>query len=314
MSSRNISQSAETVVVGVDGGGTRTRARLANGHGETLGNGEADTANPNAKGFDAALGEILAAIRHAFQAAGLAAAPVGAACFGIAGVDRVDERTRLEEWARQTIAPRVRVVNDGQIVLKAGSPEDWGIALIAGTGSFAWGKARDGRAARAGGWGYVIGDEGSGFDLAREALRAVTQAVDGRGDATQLVEAVLDYWHLTDPAELIPQVYAHGSTPSELARLAPIVLDTAAHGDPVARMLVARAAAHLADTVMAVARRLALGPETIPLALSGGLLLESTLLRNALVLELRGRDERFTSVHLVFEPVSGAVRAALELL
>ena len=159
-----------TLVIGVDGGGSRTRARLANARGDTLGNGEAGPANPHAKGFQAAEREIRIAVESAFSDARVERQTVGAVCLGISGVDRPEERTRFIAWARETIAPHVLVVNDGEIVLAAGSPENWGVALIAGTGSIAWGKTRDGRIARAGGWGYMIGDEGSGFDLAREAI------------------------------------------------------------------------------------------------------------------------------------------------
>jgi len=301
------------LVIGVDGGGTRTRARLSRARGEILGNGEAGIANPNAHGFVAAQTEILAAIERAFQDAHIAKQIVAAACLGIGGVDRADERARLTEWARQAIAPRAQIVNDGEIVLAAGLPEKWGVALIAGTGSIAWGKTREGRIARAGGWGYLIGDEGSGFELAREALRAATQASDGRGEPTQLLEMILNYWGLNAAMELVPRVYRSGLAPADLARLAPLVVRAAEEGDAVARRLIERAAAALADTVIGVARALQLRDEKIPLALAGGLLLEAELLRANLRAELTRRGDAFAPIVLVREPVIGAVRIAMEL-
>jgi N-acetylglucosamine kinase-like BadF-type ATPase len=302
------------LVIGIDGGGTRTRARLANARGEALGNGEAGTANPNAHGFAAAQKEILAAIDRAFQDARIEKQSVATVCLGIGGVDRAEERTHFAAWAREAVARRAEVVNDGEIVLAAGSSENWGVALIAGTGSIAWGKTRDGRIARAGGWGYLIGDEGSGFDLARGALRAVTQAEDGRGEPTRLRGAILTHWGIESVSELIPRVYRSGLAPADLAGLAPLVVRTAAEGDAVAQRLIERASAALADTVIAVARQLRFRESEIPLALTGGLLLETELLRTNLVAELKSRGTNFSPITLVPEPVAGAVRIAIELM
>jgi N-acetylglucosamine kinase-like BadF-type ATPase len=302
-----------SLVIGVDGGGTRTRAWLANRQGDLLGNGEAGIANPNARGFAAAQNEILAAIERAFQNAHLEKQMVAAVCLGIGGVDRTDERTRFTEWAQQTLAPRAQIVNDGEIVLAAGLPENWGVALIAGTGSIAWGKARDGRIARAGGWGYLIGDEGSGFELAREALRAAVQASDGRGDPTRLLEMILNYWELNSAMELVPRVYRSGLAPADIARLAPLVVRAAEEEDTVARRLLERTATALADTVIGVSRVLELRDEKIPLALAGGLLLETESLRKSLHADLIRRGDAFFPIVLVREPVIGAVRLAVEL-
>jgi N-acetylglucosamine kinase-like BadF-type ATPase len=302
----------DNLVIGVDGGGSRTRARLANARGETLGTGEAGAANPHADGLQAAQREILSAIRRAFDDAHLEQQIVAAACLGIGGVERADERAQWQAWARETIAKRVEVMNDGEIVLAAGSPENWGVALIAGTGSIVWGKARDGRIARAGGWGYLIGDEGSAFDLAREALRAVAQAADGRGEDTRLLPVILEFWNLREPMELIPRVYRSGLKPADIARLAPVIVRIAEEGDGVARKLIERAGAALADTVIVVAR--ALQFEQAPLALAGGLLLEAETVRARLLDELQARAYTFAPVKVVHEPVAGAVRIAVAKL
>lgn len=301
------------LIIGIDGGGTRTRTRLANTHGETLGNGKGGPANPNACGLPAAQNEILTAIQLAFDDAQIERQRVAAACLGIGGVDRAEERARLTAWARATIAERVAVVNDGEIVLASGTPNDWGIALVAGTGSIAWGKSRDGRMARAGGWGYLIGDEGSGFDLASEALRAVTHAADGRGDDTRLLRAILDYWGLREAPELILRLYRSEFKPADLAQLASVVVRVAAEGDPIAQKLINGAGTALADAVVAVAHTLEIRDEAIPLALSGGLLLSAELVRERLLAELKSRGCILASVELVHEPVVGAVRIAQKL-
>ncbi len=302
-----------SVVLGVDGGGSRTRARLADVQGQMLGTGEAGRSNPQAVGMSSAAREILLAIERAFQAAQLPSQPIAAACLGIAGVGRPGEREELERWAQEAITQRVTVTSDGGIVLAAGSDENWGIALIAGTGSSAWGRTRDGRTARAGGWGYLIGDEGSAFHVAQGALRSAAQAADGRGPATRLLPAILDFWALTDPMELVDRVYRSGFKPGDLAEVAAVVQRLAGEGDPVARELLTGAGDALAAAVIAVARTLKMQDEEIPIALTGGLILGCDLARARLLDALEQRGLRF-KIELVNEPVAGAVRLAQKLL
>ena len=304
----------DTLVIGLDGGGSRTRARLANANGETLGAGEAGPSNPQTAGLEAAEREIMRAMHTAFEDAHIAPRMVAAACFGIGGIERADANAELKAWAQATVAARVRMLNDGEILLAAGSPDNWGIAIIAGTGSIAWGKTRDGRIARAGGWGHLIGDEGSSFDLGREALRAAVQAADGRGEETRLLPAILEHWGLSDAMDLVPRVYRPGHTPADIAELAPVVARVAAEGDPIARALLVYAGEALASAAVAVARRLEIAEEKIPLALTGGLLLGNDLIRARLLEALESFDYRFTPVELVREPVAGAVRIAMAML
>ena len=231
---------------------------------------------------------------------------------GVAGADRPGERLEFETWVRNNIAEKIQVINDGEIVLAAGSPENWGVALIAGTGSIAWGKSRAGQVARAGGWGYLIGDEGSGFNLAQEGLRAAMQSADGRGQETKLLDAFLKHWELREAMELIPRVYRSGLKPADIAHFASIVTDAAEAGDAVAQRLVTRAGEELARTVSAVVKRLDLGEEPIPLAMTGGLLLSAELVRKDLLDALQSSGNRFLP-ELVHEPVIGAVRIATKL-
>ncbi len=302
------------LLIGVDGGGSRVRARLADARGETLGTGEASSANPHARGIAAAQKEILLAIQRAFDDAHIPKQIASAACLGIGGIDRDAERAEWSIWARSAIAVKVNVVNDGEIVLAAGSKENWGIALISGTGSIAWGKSRAGAMERAGGWGHLLGDEGSAYDLSRKALRAAARAADGRGPATKLLDAILNEWRLREPSELIPRVYRSEIMPADIALLAPAVIRIAQQGDSVARQLIERAAKALAQTVIAVALKLRFAEKEIPLALTGGLLLQADSVRALLIEQLSQSGFHFAPVTLVDEPVAGAVRVAKDLL
>jgi len=135
--------------MGIDGGGTATEAWLAAPAGNVLGRGTAGPSNAKAVGLEAARNAIDGAIAAAFAAAGLSPFPVDLICLGLAGFDRPDDRTLLTGWADQgRWGRRLLMVNDGDLVVAAGTPEGWGVGVIAGTGSIAVGRAPDGRTAR----------------------------------------------------------------------------------------------------------------------------------------------------------------------
>jgi N-acetylglucosamine kinase-like BadF-type ATPase len=236
--------------------------------------------------------------------------PLTGAWFGLAGVDRPGDREALLPGLAG-LATTFELTNDANLVLTA-LPGAVGVAAIAGTGSIAFGRDLGGAATRSGGWGHIIGDEGSGYDLGRQALQAVTRAHDGRGPATELVRAILDHWRLPDPTRIVDRVYhGGGDDKAEIAKLATLVCATARGGDAVARRLVETAAGELALAIVAVADRLTFdGP--MPLALAGGLLTGEAELRDAVVADLAGRRP-IGPVEIVHEPATSAARAAIEL-
>jgi N-acetylglucosamine kinase-like BadF-type ATPase len=193
---------------------------------------------------------------------------VAAACFGLAGIDSPEDEAELTAWLKQqAIAERFLVVNDSELVVAAGTPEGWGVALISGAGSVCLARSPQGKTVRVGGWGHLLGDEGSGYRLALDALRLATQTVDGRADAQPLLRAILKHWSLADANALIHHVHAPGMTPSDLAGLSPVVLSLSASGDPAAKALVEQSVKDLARQVDTAIRKLTL--EKPPLALAG---------------------------------------------
>lgn len=301
------------MIIGIDGGGTHTRAVLADADGKALGMGAAGTSNPMVHGVAAAQHELALAVERAFENAKKPPARVAAMCMGLGGAGRAREQSELVAWARETLAEQVQVVNDGEIVLAAGTPNNWGVALIAGTGSLAWGRKRTGETARAGGWGYLIGDEGSAFDIARQALGAATQCADGRGETTELLAAILKFWNLQTPPDLVHQVYRAGLTHKDLAKIAPLVVECAAHGDEIASQIINNAADALAHAVAAVSRALQIQETIFPLALTGGLLVGADFLRENFLYALKQHHCKCAPIQLVHHPVQGAVRLALQL-
>jgi N-acetylmuramic acid 6-phosphate etherase len=293
------------IVLGVDGGGSSTVALLAE-RGQVIGRGEAGPSNIRAVGTQAAFQALDAAIRAAFSAAQRPCATVQAACLGLAGAGRMAEREQIESWAKSSrIACSIQIVTDVELVLSAGAPNGVGIALVAGTGSIAFGRAPDRRTTRAGGWGRHFGDEGSGYALVIAALRAVTQSIDGRGPPTTLGTL------LTDPSReavsgLTPPIYRMNPERPFLAKFAPQVLAAAEAGDAQARQIVESGADQLSAMVAACAHSLKL--ERPPLALSGGLLINSEYYRNLVLAAIARRGLAIESSTVVEEPALGALK------
>jgi N-acetylmuramic acid 6-phosphate etherase len=307
---RSDSGVADDLVIGIDGGGSTTVALIASAT-EVIGRGEAGPSNMQAVGVTRAFKAIEDAIAAAFAAAGRPPAQVQVAVLGLAGADRPQEQDLVRTWAeRFGLAAKVVVVNDAQLLLAAGTPEGWGIALVAGTGSIAFGRTRDGRLGRAGGWGYLLGDEGSAYALVMSALQEVVHAADGRGPPTALTERLLYAMGGQRPMDLIPAVYRGGWDRAALAGLAPIILDAAGQGDEVASRIAAQGAHQLALTVAAAAMRLELPPDRLPLAMTGGTLVNSEHYRQMVLQGLDRLGIHADPVTLVHDPAEGGIRLA----
>jgi N-acetylglucosamine kinase-like BadF-type ATPase len=299
----------EDLLLGIDGGGSKTRALITDRGGAVLGEGLSTSSNYHRVGFDGATEVLKTAIAAAFAQAGIAPVPFAAATFGLAGVDRAADRELFTRWLEgEQLAARYSIVNDAQLVLAAGAPEGWGVALICGTGSICYGASQSGAIARAGGWGYLVGDEGSGYNIGVRAIQLATQTADGRSFAHKLLEVVLDYWKIDRAEDLVSCIYDSDTTLARIAGLASPVLALADAGDPYARRLLDGAAAALAHHLDVVVKKLAL--ERPPIALAGGLLCVSAALRAAVV----GRASvPIGEVYVIENPALGAIALARRL-
>ncbi len=293
---------------GVDAGGSKTRAVVVDERGREVGRGLAGSANYHTIGIDQAAAHVREALEAAMQSA-KGSLPLASLWIGIAGVDRADDR---DLWLPQlqSLAATVRLTNDAELILSA-LPGGVGVGLIAGTGSIAFGRDSSGGMVRAGGWGYLMGDEGSGYDIARQALRAAARAADGRGPETALLGAMVSHWGVQRPYGLIGSVYATQDV-ATLARLASITLATARAGDPEAQRIVSQAADELAQAALTVAAKLQLADEPLALALGGGLLVNDAEYRSAV--ESRIRAVRAVAhVAVVSDTAVSAAQAAARL-
>lgn len=295
-------------VIGIDAGGTKSVGLLADESGTILREARGGGANLRAHGelgVEKSLFQVLDALNPP-QA-------VDALCLGIAGVARETDQELVRDLLRRLgIRRAVRIVTDAEVALVAGAPDRHGIVLVAGTGSIAYGVDASGKSARSGGWGYLLGDEGSAFWLGHAAVRAGIRAADGRGPATTLFDRICAQLELHEPARLVEWFYDQELSRTRVAQLARLVEESAAEGDETAQDLLDQAARHLARAARAVERQLDF-PTPYPLVLSGGAFRACpSLIRR---LEARLDDlPKAEVVRLEAEPATGAVTMALDLL
>ncbi|KAL5795456.1 hypothetical protein ACOSQ2_000276 [Xanthoceras sorbifolium] len=234
--------------------------------------------NHNSVGEDAARETLEQVMADALSKSGSSRSAVRAVCLAVSGVNHPTDQQRILNWLREIFPSHVRlyVHNDAVAALACGTMGKLhGCVLIAGTGTIAYGFTEDGREARAAGAGPILGDWGSGYGIAAQALTAVIRAYDGRGPHTMLTSNILRTLDLSSPDELIGWTYADPSW-ARIAALVPVVVSCAEAGDEVANRILLDSVQELALSVKAVVQRLGLcgedGTDSFPLVMVGGVL------------------------------------------
>ena len=319
------------IYLGVDGGGTKTIARLSClgesrsdeapscdgplrcGRMSVLGSGTASGSNPYSVGWDSAVGAIGVAIERALAQAGIDSRP-RAAVLAIAGCATLAARARLrEELIKVQIADRVEVVPDTAPVLADATPGHPAIGLIAGTGSTAIARLANEEAVMVGGWGYLIDDGGSGYALGRDALRLLSRTEDDpkSGSCEHLRNMIMDRLGVEFLADIKPLIYQAPSPRGAVATLAPLVLQLAAEGDSDAGPIVQQGAKDLARLVKVASTKLGGAPAEVFLA--GGLLQHSTHYCQLLAHSLDAQEVAITSLGLAPDAACGCAELAARL-
>ena len=239
-----------TFFLGVDGGQSSTTALIGDETGQVLGMGRGGPCNHvgAAEGRAKFLGAVGGCVRAACEQAGIAAPEFEAACLGFSG-GPADKESLVREFVT---TPRLSVTHDALIALSGACAGEPGLITIAGTGSIAFGRGADGRTARAGGWGYVFGDEGGAFDITRQALRAALRYEEGWGPSTSLREALLAATGASNADELLHWFYTTEYPRSRVATFSRLVDRAASEGDAVAQQILDGAAHALAGLAAAV--------------------------------------------------------------
>lgn len=230
-----------------------------------------------------------------------------AACLGFSGGAEDKER-----YARELIrGDKYKITHDAEIALSGATEGQPGVIVIAGTGSMAFGRNAAGRMARAGGWGYIFGDEGGAFDIVRQALREVLRLEEGWGLETSLREYLLRATGARDANELLHRFYTPEFPRKRIAALAPLVTEAAVTGDNVAEMILHLAAAHLALLAQSVYEQLFQRSEPVPVCYIGGVF-RSEPVRFSFIDEIR-RVTGWGASPPRYGPAAGAVLEALRL-
>lgn len=296
-------------VLGIDAGGTKTMCLLADETGRVLSEARAGGANLSTAG-ELAVEKTLHQVME--EAIGDRDIVPSVVCVGMAGVDRPSEGQTVRDIMRRIGAKaRVMVANDALVALVAGAGDNPGVVLISGTGSIIYGRNRDNRAARAGGWGFVLGDEGSGYWIGQHALAAVMRASDGRGPQTLLTQKLLAHFNLERAGDLVRLVYYKELPLPTIAALGPLVEAARAEGDPAAVEILDTAARELVLGAESVVRRLDMGRECFPFVLAGGMFHAIPWLAAEAQRRLPALAPGAVVRRLDVAPATGAVRLAL---
>lgn len=307
-------------VIGIDSGGTKTTAILCALDGAILAEAQGGPSNFQIIGVEQAAGTILDIIETCCHSVGCEVSQIGAIVAGLAGAGRPADQQQMTDGLlasaqnRNLTLNRIIVESDARITLEGAFGGKPGIILIAGTGSIVFGKDERGRTYRAGGWGRLIHDEGSGYSIGQEAFRAVARSLDGFGEKTKLVKLLDERYGFGTQEAIINELYKNNF---DVASIAPIVLEAASKGDRIAKKILANGCSGLIELVLVVLAKMNKGNRIThksQLAMSGSLLLNqsiysrmvrSSIKRNLQLISVRETDS---------SPVVGAALMAIKLM
>ncbi len=303
------------LVFGIDGGGTSTRLRIADGDNRSLWEGRGKGINPNAVAPELIAERLGSLFEAACAATGLAVGDFGAGCMGVAGADRKPEQAELEGILRGQLgfSCPLRIISDPDIALVGGLKRLEGYLLIAGTGSIAIARLADGSRFRAGGLGHFLSDEGSAFFIGFQAIRRALRSAEGRDLPTAMLEPLMERFQLSNSSEFVPLIYRRFDK-AGLAGAAEVVEAHRAAGDELAVSIMDEACGELVDLVVSV-RAQALDRIASPrILLSGGLFEHNAWLKAAVIGGLAKKCPEIAPAQALESAVFGACMLALSEL
>lgn len=267
-------------IIGIDGGGTGTVGILTTETGRCLTQVQSGPSNYHVVGEAETQAVLESVIGQLCEKAGISLTDSICFCLGMAGLGRAADREIVGRICDELGVSENRILtHDAHIALVGGTEKQHGVIVISGTGAIVYGINTNGKEARASGWGYLLGDEGSGYDIAIKGLRAVVRAADGRGRQTELTNRILNKLQLNEPSELIRWV--HAASRDTIAQLAEIVFDTAQATDAIAEQIVDDAADELVCATGSVIKQLEL-IDAFDIVLSGGNLIHQPMFADKL--------------------------------
>jgi glucosamine kinase len=294
--------------LGIDAGGSKTDCAIADDH-DILTRSTGATCKIQRVGVETATANLRSVVQSALSAATIPASDINRACIGISGASQ----QMVVDWANETLASlipgQITVVGDNVIAHESAFHGGAGVLLIAGTGSIAYGRNESGEVARAGGWGPVVSDEGSGDWIGRTAVNAALRSLD-RGGKSALAATVLEAWKASSYDDIVRM--SNGSPPPDFAALFPRVLALADGGDSLALEVLNGAGAELSKLALAAMQKLWPDDKTaaVQVAVAGGVLTNSPQVREAVHRGMRAERPRAAIGDQIVDPIVGALYIA----
>jgi len=290
--------------IGIDGGGTKTKGLLADESGNVIASAAAGPSNPNAvkeKDLASVFYDIFSSMEQ--QQKGFEKHTVSLYA-GISGAGNKENEKVLRGILKKLFPEKtaIKIEADAVNALYAGTYGEPGIVQISGTGSITYGKNSRGTVQRVGGWGYLFGDEGSGYDIGRRAVTAALKAFDGRGPETVLLQMLYAHFQVDNPQDLIRRVYTSPSPKKEISPLSQIVFHAYKQNDSTAKMIVNQTADELALNITALYKKIFTASEKTTIVLSGGIFQERDIIPKL----LREQLDTYKNLKLVLPDMSPA--------
>jgi N-acetylglucosamine kinase-like BadF-type ATPase len=305
---------ADRYIVGVDGGATKTVALIGTEDGTVLGRGKSGSSNYHNVGSAAASRAIKQAVTEARKLAGIGTSKVEVAAVALAGLDSPRDEANALRFLRDTkIAHRTLIIHDSLAYLRAATHGRPGIIVNSGTGSVAAGINEAGDYARAGGWGYLVDDEGSAYDIGMKALRSAFRMIDGRTPKTKLTSILMRRFRVARLENVLSTIYSGKLGVEGTASLSPLVSASAAT-DKVSREILNKAGVTLAELACVLAKRLGMTHDAFPIVLVGGTFKSGRYLLQPLKARVRKECPRATLKIMQVEPALGAFSIAVSEL
>ncbi len=305
-------------VIGLDGGGTKTTAQITDLRGTVLAETQNGPSNFQNIGIEESARNILDLIETCCHTVGCSVSEIGSVVAGLAGAGRAGDQRRICEGIQCVAQKRglylqdLSVESDARIALEGAFRGGPGIVLISGTGSIVFAKGSKGAIHRVGGWGRLIGDEGSGYHIGREGIRAVARMIDGRGKKTAIARLVASKFGLRTQEEIIRALYEESM---DLSRVAPVVIEAAEHRDAIASNILAVGADELVEAVETILKAMRVKPSAlqnkIPLVLFGGVLESVNVYSREVKRKIRKHHPSIAVTLPMERPVAGAALMAL---
>ncbi|WP_416147279.1 N-acetylglucosamine kinase [Salipaludibacillus sp. HK11] len=300
--------------IGIDGGGTKTKGVIADESGKILSEATVGSTNPNSVNFGMVRNEINMLLNQLKTKSEIDITKIRIVYAGISGAEHPSTKRELHHVIASLFIEKVEVIinNDAITALYSGTLGKPGIVQIAGTGSITYGMNQDEVIDRVGGWGYLVGERGSGYALGSDALEVAFLAHDGLNGETKLTDLIQNHFKVDTLSDIIPSIYHSGNSKETIAGLAKLVIEAADDGDLEAEKIIYTNATYMGKSISSLINKLFHSQDQkIPVVLTGGLFNRLDLFRETIEKEIDRHNLKVDIIVPSIEPVEGALIAAM---